>query len=335
MKDIYNYEQFISSFFSLEKRDKWKNTFLYSQNNGGKTTFLINFVNNVLEENLKKCMSGKDNDCCPIFYIPVYRLGAEEVEESGNVLQYQTKEIDANFYDEERKRNQKKINYNNYYLRFRNYVLNDESLKIQITDEIKNIFNFENYFLENYASSSDGVKNTINILSAILVMKKNYGKLISYNNKFTILIDEIELFLHPNAQVKLINFLHKLKDTICIFTSHSPFLIQRIPNINIVMIENEKYKISNKDYYFSSLDSIFEEYFNMHRYPDDFMDLLSYLEQWKEKPKSFNIILYKSQVKNLREKHQNLNLLLNNILLDFLEIMSKDKDFKKRYISRC
>lgn len=335
MEYVCEYEKFISDFFPADRNVDWKNTFLYSQNNGGKTRFLMCFVNKILQENLKKCMDRKNNECCPILYIPVYRLGSDEVEEVSNVHQYQIREIDANFFDVEMKQNKEKINYNNYYLRFRNFVLNDSDLKKQISDEVNNIFGFEDYTLENYSSSSDGVKNVINILSAVLVMKKNYGALISFKNKFTILIDEIELYLHPNAQIKLINFLHKLDNTICIFTSHSPFLIQRIKNINVVFIENNKYKISKKDYYFQSMDSIFEQYFKMGRYPDDFKDLLSYLERWIDKPESFNLSLYKSQVKNLREKYKNLNLVLNNILLDFIETMSKNGDFKRKYIKKC
>lgn len=73
--------------------------------------------------------------------------------------------------------------------------------------------------------------------------KENHQKYTNIN----LLLDEIELGLHPNWQKNFVNFLikvlNKFKDTFTfniIITSHSPFILSDLPKENILFLEKDE-----------------------------------------------------------------------------------------------
>jgi len=83
-------------------------------------------------------------------------------------------------------------------------------------------------------------------LMRIIVKLNNTIKEIEKRNKFKdiiLLLDELELGLHPNWQKNLINNLIQIKSNIklhFILTSHSPFLLSDIPNQNIIFLDTDE-----------------------------------------------------------------------------------------------
>jgi len=65
-----------------------------------------------------------------------------------------------------------------------------------------------------------------------------------------VLVDEIDLHLHPKWQRKVIDFLTKIfKNAQFIVTAHSPLIVQSAENANIVLLkrEGDSVKVCNKD----------------------------------------------------------------------------------------
>lgn len=323
MNCLLDYNEFIKKYFSLDNNKNWKNTFVYSYNNGGKTFLLLSFVRERLNYNVELCFNNKK--IIPLYFIPVARLDLDEYNNDNNMRDYQIKKVDLNLLEDEKKQIEKQINYVNYFVRFRNYILNNIKMKNEIENAIKIIFQFKEFKLENYHNSSDGVKNVINILTSIFVKREEYQEEIASYGKFLIVIDEIELFLHPKSQIELINYLFSIPQTVYLFTSHSPFLIQRFENINILSIEEHKYRPYEKNMYYMSLDYIFNEYFEINRYPDDINDFLTYLNNCVLDHRKFDKEKYRAQICSLRVKYPHLNLMLNNICLDFIYKMEQKK----------
>ena len=82
------------------------------------------------------------------------------------------------------------------------------------------------------------LKILVNIQNDINYFTGRYSNLI-------LLLDELELGLHPNWQKKVINFLTKLnisknENIYFILTTHSPFLISDLPIQNIIFLDKDK-----------------------------------------------------------------------------------------------
>jgi predicted ATP-binding protein involved in virulence len=115
-------------------------------------------------------------------------------------------------------------------------------IKIEKIEKFKDLFYFD--FFDNkdvsFNSFSEGEKNLF--LSNLEI----YSKYLAENK--IILLDEIELFLHPQWQKQYINRLLKLFDfnnLHFIFVTHSPFLLSDIPKENVIFLE--KYDEKNKE----------------------------------------------------------------------------------------
>lgn len=125
------------------------------------------------------------------------------------------------------------------------------STSFMIRDEIsKKVFNFN--------TLSSGEQQLIHSIQSILYHLKNLnsvfyseGEKISYK-KINLVLDEIELYYHPEYQRKFINYLligieklkiENIKGINIIFSTHSPFILSDIPNQNIIrLIEGEPQK---------------------------------------------------------------------------------------------
>ncbi|MDQ1856271.1 hypothetical protein [Chryseobacterium sp. WLY505] len=136
-------------------------------------------------------------------------------------------------------------------------------------------FNLEIYFDDenennNFSNLSSGEKQKIYSLNSILYHLRNLlsvnfnfksNKLIKYHN-FNIILDEIELYYHPEQQksyikdlleyINRIDFKNIYKDCIpkinILFITHSPFILSDIPKQNVLFLDNgqpQNYKSDN------------------------------------------------------------------------------------------
>ena len=106
----------------------------------------------------------------------------------------------------------------------------------------------------NYIELSSGEQQIVANLNTIYYHLYNLNSVHNTSNKVAyqnicILIDEVELYLHPEYQRKFINYLiqglsklkiRKLKSINIIFSTHSPFILSDIPSSNILRLENGK-----------------------------------------------------------------------------------------------
>lgn len=111
--------------------------------------------------------------------------------------------------------------------------------------DIKLNFYQENFKFDWYDLSS-GQNSYIDMISRLFSLRSDsmYQHTKS-NENIIFLIDEGELYLHPNAQIKFIdnlcNFINELfpqKYVHIINTSNSPFTISDLPNLNVIYMHN-------------------------------------------------------------------------------------------------
>lgn len=98
---------------------------------------------------------------------------------------------------------------------------------------------------------SSGERQLINTFSSIIYHLRNIdsafekqGEHVKYND-IVVFVDEVELYFHPEFQVKFINFLLKwtssinlnhIKNIHLCFSTHSPFILSDIPKQNIMFL---------------------------------------------------------------------------------------------------
>ena len=113
----------------------------------------------------------------------------------------------------------------------------------KLKKEIEDIGNIKFYFAKDESSKNSFYFSNGEL--TILFLIDELMKLNSIEENLILLIDEIELFLHPNWQKKLLKHLislfnsSKFKRQI-IITSHSPFILSDLPKENIIFLEKGK-----------------------------------------------------------------------------------------------
>jgi len=131
----------------------------------------------------------------------------------------------------------------------------DKDKKIEInSDNYKKLFRFQNFSdvikLEFLNNDSNSIRFSAGEKTVLFYIVRIYNMLqeIRDTNKTTILLwDEIELYLHPLWQKKIldiiINFIYieKLDKFLhIIIASHSPFLLSDIPKQNIIFLDKDE-----------------------------------------------------------------------------------------------
>ncbi|MGE0051324.1 MAG: AAA family ATPase [Arcobacter sp.] len=162
------------------------------------------------------------------------RLGNEEKQN----LDYLINILDINF------------NTNKYFSEF---IIEIEKLDIQFIDKYRNLIFFydsNNSQENNIFKFSFDVDLSEGEIQFLLIFSRIYEN-IKKNKDATILIDEGEIFLHPNWQKKYIDFMIQFfyknyDDKIqLILTSHSPFILSDLPKENVIFLE--KYKENDEE----------------------------------------------------------------------------------------
>lgn len=167
--------------------------------------------------------------------------------------------------------------------------------------DIKNITYRDRDLLITYANEeihqvgllSDGYRNIIGLVSdiayRIAILNPNLKENI-INTPGIVLIDEIDLHLHPKWQKKIISLLKVLFPKVqFIVTSHSPFIIQSMENGEIINLDVNECLITNATK--MSIEDIAEDIMNvdqpqmsqkkkdMLRAAEEYFDVLDKLEE--------------------------------------------------------
>lgn len=320
-----------------------KTNIIYGFNNSGKTSFLKHLINEMCNENIRKVFSKEEID--QAFFMSTNRVLYDKSIMYGNSSVLSINRNSVSYQHWINKSSEIEENSNAIYI-IRNKVLSDTDKlkfienaltelfdeKIKIFEKIKIEFeksNEQKKFTIQYKQQSDGVDNVINILSICLwLVGENFYKL--NKSKFSLLIDEFELYLHINVQIKLLSFLNDtFKKAKFIITTHSPILLQRAANVKIFNIYKTKssFRLTNIDtnIYFKSLDSINELFFNVVPYPKEFSKILDILLNNKIGLNDNQ----KNEIKSIREDilltYPNFSTKMELILIHALEKIN-DKD---------
>lgn len=143
---------------------------------------------------------------------------------------------------------------------------------------------------------SDGIKSTMSMIADIAyrmaVLNPQLLDNILLKTSGIILIDEIDMHLHPSWQSKIIKVLTKTFPKIqFIFTTHSPSVISNILNENILVLNNlEIYKLNDKTYG-RNIESIVREVMKTEVRPQEIV----------KKLKEFNELLDDGKIKDARK----------------------------------
>ena len=125
---------------------------------------------------------------------------------------------------------------------------------------------------------ADGYASIIKIVMEIMMrMDNKVSNTRLYDIQGIVLIDEIETHLHVSLQKIIMPFLTKTFPNIqFVITTHSPFVLNSIPNTFIYDLQN-KIQISDLSKY--SYDGIIEEYFEENQYSEVIRDKIKKYEE--------------------------------------------------------
>ena len=117
------------------------------------------------------------------------------------------------------------------------FIYRENGLEIKYKDEEKR---------ERVSNLSDGYRNMIGMISDIAyrmaVLNPSLGLEVTQKTSGVVLIDEIDLHLHPKWQKEIASLLTKLFPKVqFIVTSHSPFIIQETSNNQLIKLTKESY----------------------------------------------------------------------------------------------
>ena len=176
--------------------------------------------------------------------------------------------------------------------------------------EIEVTIKRENGIVENLPLRilSDGIKSTLSMVADIAyrmaILNPQLLEDILKETSGVVLIDEIDMHLHPSWQKKIISVLCKTFPKVqFIFTTHSPSVLSNVPNKNILILDNfEIYPLENMTYG-KDIESILREVMRTEVRPKEVV----------EKLKLFNDMLDENKLSNAKD-----------ILKDLEKILGKD-----------
>lgn len=211
-------------------------------------------------------------------------------------------EFEAWFLKQENIENEIKINSNNL-----NYQLNSLKIVRNAIQQLFQILEVDNSIVikgfRNYESNlqydsniqggivliKDNKKIGLSTLSSgekmVLLLVADIAKRLSQlnpndsnslNGKGIVLIDELEMHLHPKWQRKITKALKDIFPNLqFIATTHSPQILSNLNKDEIYILENSELFNSNSNPYGRDSNSILEEIFDTKRRPDEIQSLIN------------------------------------------------------------
>lgn len=162
-----------------------------------------------------------------------------------------------------------------------------------------------------YEEMSDGFKSTIAIVAEIayrsILLNGFKGFSAVFETPGVVLIDEVDLFLHPRWQRHILHDLRNAFPNIqFIVTTHSPFIIQSVQNKNLIILDGVKEPIDPSN---MGLEDIAEALMGMktrlrsQKYQDKFALTTKYYELVKEgHSKDADIMRIKQELDKLEQE---------------------------------
>jgi len=135
------------------------------------------------------------------------------------------------------------------------FIYRESDLEIKFTDS---------KIRERVSNLSAGYRDLIGIISDIAyrmaILNPHLGKEVITKTPGVVLIDEIDLHLHPKWQREIVNILKTLFPLVqFIATTHSPFVIQSMQRNEIIRLGNEDLEAINADTSLLSIEDISED----------------------------------------------------------------------------
>jgi predicted ATP-binding protein involved in virulence len=225
----------------------------------------------------------------------------------------------------------------------------EEVVSQLLNNDFKFIFNFSEKTVDiqigekiiNYAGLSDGYKSILGLIGDLLMridlVKWSRTNIPANEQCLTILLDEVDIHLHPSLQRKILPILQKLFINAQIFvTTHSPFVVNSISDAWIYELDEENMKQTSQGRVLQpvrSEDSIsyshaLDEFFGIRqRFGSETEDLLSEFQselviartiKAKNKPDKFNKLfrLYKQLSNKGGEVEQIVTYEMNKLRLN-------------------
>lgn len=126
---------------------------------------------------------------------------------------------------------------------------------------------------------SDGIKSTLSMIADIAyrmaILNPQLLDNILEETSGVVLIDEIDMHLHPSWQKKIISVLNKIFPKVqFVFTTHSPSVLSNISNKNVLILDNfEIYPLENMTYG-KDIEAILREVMRVQVRPKEVIDKL-------------------------------------------------------------
>jgi len=135
------------------------------------------------------------------------------------------------------------------------FIYRESDLEIKFTDSQTR---------EKVSNLSAGYRDLIGIVSDIAyrmaILNPHLGKKVITRTTGIVLIDEIDLHLHPKWQREIVNILKTLFPLVqFIATTHSPFVIQSMQRNEIIRLGNDDFEMINADTSLLSIEDISED----------------------------------------------------------------------------
>lgn len=126
---------------------------------------------------------------------------------------------------------------------------------------------------------SDGIKSTLSMIADIAyrmaILNPQLLDNILEETSGVVLIDEIDMHLHPSWQKKIISVLNKIFPKVqFVFTTHSPSVLSNVSNKNVLILDNfEIYPLENMTYG-KDIEAILREVMRVQVRPKEVIDKL-------------------------------------------------------------
>lgn len=148
------------------------------------------------------------------------------------------------------------------------------------TNEIEIVTHYKNGEVENLPMKllSDGIKGAISLIADIAYrMATLNGQLLDkvLESPGVVLVDEIDMHLHPQWQKKIIKDLINIFPNVqFIFTTHSPSIVANVPAENILILDNYEISRPQNTTYGRDINSILREIMKSEVRPLEVIELI-------------------------------------------------------------
>lgn len=151
---------------------------------------------------------------------------------------------------------------------------------------------------------SDGYKNTLSLIADIAyrmaILNPQCMDRVLEETGGIVLIDEIDLHLHPQWQQRIIGDLQSIFPKVqFIVTTHAPIVIQSVPKENIIVLENNEAYSINQQVYGRDVNSILREVMGVSERPKDIKEMFNNFYSFLDKEDFENASEILNRIENI------------------------------------